>query len=644
MILPLAPHISPWIVGVCLFNGYWRTQVYRGRWGYPASWIKVVLVFGSSAGIFVSGFGSFSLEAATSLMVLAFALKLVEMRSRRDAFLIIFLSYFMVANAFLFNQTMAVAAYEFIAMIIITSALVGMNQMQSRVRPMASFWTSSALILQALPLTLILFLMFPRVMPLWSIPLPSAASTGLSEQMSPGDVAKLTRSDELAFRAVFEGAPPNARDMCWRGLVYTDFEAGTWQVGVPLPERAVGSGLAVGDPLAYEIFLEPTQNKWLFSLDTPISFDNGINLLADYRLLSDEPILSVKRYSVVSDMRQVQDVELHPALRYRNLFVSAEDNPRFKDYALRLEAGASDADEIIQRILRDVRKGEYHYTLSPPTLPSVSSIDAFWFDTRKGFCTHYAGAMVMALRMAGIPARMVGGYQGGEVNPTSQHVVVRQYQAHAWVEAWLSGRGWVRFDPTAAVAPERVEQGLNAALSSEDLASLSFFASARMNQESLLNGVLQWADTLEYRWNLWVVGYDNKVQKDVLKEWLGAVTPARVGMVLLVGGALSLLLVSITLFWRRRPASTHPVEKLVQRFAAGMARQGVSKRAEETPVEFVQRVCTAANIDAQPLCAELQAQLYDPDHVPSYLDRLRMSQTLRRIRFLMAMRRPLAGS
>ncbi len=202
----------------------------------------------------------------------------------------------------------------------------------------------------------------------------------------------------------------------------------------------------------------------------------------------------------------------------------------------------------------------------------------------------------------------------------------------------------MRFDPTAAVAPERVEQGLNAALSGEDLATLSFFASARMDRESLLNGVLQWADTLEYRWNLWVVGYDNKVQKDVLKEWLGKVTPARVGMVLLIGGALSLLLVSITLFWRRRPLSTHPAEKLVRRFAAAMARQGIHKRPEETPVEFVERVCTAANIDAQPLCADLQTQLYDPDYQPTYLERMRTTQTLRRIRFLMAMRRPLAGN
>ena len=633
VVVPLAAHISLWIVGVCLFCGFWRTQVYRGRWGYPPSWVKTLLVIASFVGIAASGYRSFTLEAATSLLVLAFALKLVEMKTRRDAYLVIYLSYFLVATAFLFNQTIALAAYELVAVFVVTAALVGLNQLQSRVRPLASLWTASALVLQAIPLTLVLFMLFPRIGPLWSIPMPSASATGLSDRLTPGDVASLSKSDELAFRAVFEGAPPLQRDMYWRGLTYSDFAYGTWAVGEPLPGRPKSaSGTAA---VTYEIFLEPTQSRWLYSLDVPVDYGPRMELLGDHRLLNREPVLSVLRYAVHSDPDRVLDKQLDPEIFTRETVLPPGDNPRIRGYATDLLDRAGTPRNVIQLMLEEIRSKSYRYTLNPPRLPRLNSIDEFWFETQAGFCTHYAGAMVFALRSLGVPARVVGGYQGGEINPVTGHVVVRQYQAHAWVEVWFPEDGWVRYDPTAAVAPERVEDGLNAALSSDDLAALSLFTTARMSGEGTLRKLLDWADSVEYQWNLWVVGYDAVTQGSVLEDLLGGITPARIGMAIGIGGGVSLLLVCISLFWRR-PTKRHPVQKILLHFCAHMAKRGYSRAPAETPDAYVERLCRIGNLESAEVRAELQRLYYDPNAAVSWQELGRLRAELRKIRFKLA--------
>ena len=634
VILPLAVHISPWIVAVCLFCGYWRSQVYGGRWGYPSGIVKTLLVVAAVAGIGLSGYSTFSLEAATSLLVLAFALKLVEMKNRRDAYLVIYLSYFLIATAFLFDQSMTLTAYEVFAAVIITAAMVGMNQLQTRVRPLASLWVAAGLILQALPLTLVLFLLFPRVAPLWSIPMPSASTTGLSDRVTPGDVASLSKSDELAFRVVFDGEVPALRDMYWRGLVYSEFQYGTWAVGEPL--EALPPLQSNAATLGYEVFLEPTQGKWLFSLDTPVQYSDRVDLLGDYRLVNAEPVLSVMRYRLESDPTYVMDRDPPAELWERETALPPNDNPRLRAFAEELYARTGSPEAMINAMLQQIRNDPYSYTLLPPVLPRLNSIDTFWFDSRRGFCTHYAGAMVYALRAVNIPARMVGGYQGGDFNPVTGHVVVRQYEAHAWVEAWLPQTGWTRIDPTAAVAPARVESGLSAALSSEDRAVLSFLTSARFGEEGLVSGMLQWFDSLEHRWNLWVVGYDATTQADVLKELLGKVTPAKIGLAILIGGGISLLLVSVALFFRRRPKQRHPVERLFHRFCATMARVGYVRSMHETPTAYILRLAGIAQIDGLRLVRRLQAQLYDPDASYSSAELRQLRQDLRKLRFKLA--------
>jgi transglutaminase-like putative cysteine protease len=639
VVLPHIQQLSPWIIAVCLFCCFWRSRVYLGHWAFPKRWIKVLLVIASVAGVALSGVGAFSLEAATSLLVLAFALKLVETKSRRDAYLVIFMSYFVIATQFLFDQSIAVAVYEIVAIAVVTAAMVGMNQLHTRVRPIASLKLASSLVLQALPFTLILFLFFPRIAPLWTVPLPAGASTGISDRIRPGDVAALTQSDELAFRAVFESDIPMNAALYWRGLVYSNYHNGTWSVDAATARSKAQALPEEGDPLTYEVILEPTLSKWLFALDTAVPVDRRITVTEDYRLVAPDPVMSVYRYQVDSYPQHARILDLSASDRLRDTRINPEQDPRLVAYAQNLYRGASDELDFAARILTEIRTQPFSYTLNPPLLPDQQAMDAFWFDTQAGFCSHYAGAFVMMMRSVGIPARVVGGYQGGEVNPITNHLVVRQYDAHAWAEIWVRGQGWVRMDPTSAVAPERIQQGLRAALSQSDRAELSLLTSARLGDWQFAGDFLRWTDSLEHRWNMWVIGYDPATQNKIISDLIGAITPTRVAITMFAGGALSLGAVALVLFWRRRPVPQHPVEKLFLRFASRAATQGYRRRPEETPRAYLERVGLDAGIDASQvrlIVAQLEASLYNPNVAWGRREMRTLRGQLRRLQFRLA--------
>ncbi len=649
VVLPHSQQLSPWIMAVCVVCGIWRWMVFQGRWDYPRRWLKAMLVLGSVAAVALSGSSAFSLETATSLLILAFALKLVEMKGRRDAYLVMYLGYFIIATEFLFSQSISMAAYELVAAVVVTASMVGMNQMHARVRPMGSFKLASALILQALPLMLVLFLFFPRIAPLWSIPLPGGAKTGISDRVTPGDIAKLSQSQEIAFRVEFESQIPAPSQLYWRGLVYSNFENGSWTQASPPPgqrqsilrtssqiswgtrvpeflpelenartEATVSGGVK---PLAYEILLQPTQSSWLFGLQVPTitesveagSQSNNIGLTRDFRLMSREPVSALMRYKVHSYSELVPDRELPDWIRTRETRLPLEDNPRTVQFAQGLFAESNSVEDFARRIMLQIGTGAYRYTLAPPGLPRSNSIDAFWFETQAGFCSHYAGAFVYMMRAAGIPARMVGGYQGGDLNPVGQFLVVRQMDAHAWTEVWIKGRGWVRYDPTNAVAPERIERGLDAALSSEDLGMFSVLTNARLSNFAGMADLIYMFDSVGHRWNLWVVGYDPNVQAAYLKKILGNVTPGKIAIVLLIGVALSMALVVIALFWRRRKVRLHPVLRIFLKFSKGVERFGFVRQSNESPAQFV------ARIDARrsSLIEQLDQLLYNSRNVSS---------------------------
>jgi transglutaminase-like putative cysteine protease len=652
VVLPHAAHITLWIIGVGFVCGCWRSLVFQGRWDYPQRWVKALLVVASVIGVGVSGKNVFSLETATGLLIVAFALKLVEMKSRRDAYIVIHLCYFIIAAEFLFDQSIGVALYGVLAMIIVTAAFVGLHQLHTRVRVATSLRTAAVLVLQAVPLMLVLFLFFPRVAPLWSVPLPGASRTGISDRIAPGDIAALTRSDEIAFRAVFDGDMPPLRALYWRGLVYSNFSQGTWSAGgfpVTPDNMPVAAGtraaflpkLADVAPIDYQVLLEPTQQSWLFALDVAVPVARGTALTRDYRLIADEPVATVLHYRAEAYPDAPTDKQLPDWLRRRETQLPEGDNPRILAFAKDLAQRSDGAESYLDNVLRYIRAEPFFYTLNPPKLENANSIDAFWFDSRRGFCSHFAGAFVYLARAAGIPARMIGGYQGGEVNPLTGHLVVRQFDAHAWAEVWLDGRGWVRMDPTAAVAPARIESGLDAALSESDRQVLSSVTGARFSGVPGLRDVFYLFESMQHRWNLWVVGYDTEEQARYLANLLGEVTPTRVGFAMLLGGGASLALVVVSLFWRRRPEPDHPAQRAFRRFADRLSRSGLNKRPEETPARFLRRVNEARNrppSEIAELIDQLDGLLYNPDVACSQQALRSLRSRLRRLQIDVSLR------
>lgn len=652
VVLPHALHISLWIVGVGVVCGCWRWMVFQGRWDYPQRWVKVLLVTAAAIGVAVSGKNVFSLETATGLLIVAFALKLIEMKSRRDAYLVIHLCYFIIAAEFLFDQSITTALYGCLAMVIVTAAFVGLHQLHTRVRASTSLRTATVLVFQAIPLMLVLFLFFPRVAPLWSVPLPGGANTGITDHVAPGDIAALTRSGEIAFRAQFDGEIPPLRDLYWRGLVYSRYQEGVWSVaGVPTgPDNAPAEAgitapflpaIATIAPQSYQVLLEPTQAAWLFSLDVAMPVTRGTALTRDFRLIADEPVHALIRYRADAYPNAVMDATLPDWLLRRETQLPDDDNARIVAFAHDLAARARDPEDFLIQVMQYIRTEPYVYTLNPPTLARHDSVDAFWFDTRRGFCSHFAGAFVYLARAAGIPARLIGGYQGGEVNPRGEHLIVHQFDAHAWAEVWLAGRGWVRYDPTAAVAPARIESGLNAALSDDDRAVLAQVSGARFDGVPGLRDVMYLFESMEHRWNMWVVGYDTELQASYLADLLGEVTPTRIGLAMLFGGAVSLGLVVLSLFWRRRTTSDHPAQRVFRRFTERMIRMGLARHPDETPGRYLQRVNVArhrAPSDITPLVDHLDALLYNPD-VPCTKGSLRtLRRSLRRLQVDVALR------
>ncbi|MEJ2090489.1 MAG: DUF3488 and transglutaminase-like domain-containing protein, partial [Gammaproteobacteria bacterium] len=374
----------------------------------PQRWVKTMLVVVSAGGVVVSGAGAFSLETAASLLIVAFALKLIEMKSRRDAYLVIFLGYFAIATEFLFDQSILVAVYQVGALIVVTAAMVSLNQLHSRVRPALSLKIAGALVMQAAPLMLILFFLFPRIAPLWTVPLPGSSITGLSDSVRPGDVAALTRSDRLAFRAVIDGPVPPLSQLYWRGLVYSDWKDGGWKAAERRGARELPAPSA--DDLDYEILLEPTMQTWLFSLSNATSRDVGVYRTVDDRLESRDPVLSVFRYRATSHRGVNRPTELPEGTRQRETSIDPAANPRLQALGRELIASHGDASAMMASILMTIRREPFRYTLNPPTYQSRDSLDEFWFEGRAGFCEHYASAFVYLMRSAGVPARVVGGY------------------------------------------------------------------------------------------------------------------------------------------------------------------------------------------------------------------------------------------
>jgi transglutaminase-like putative cysteine protease len=412
------------------------------------------------------------MEPMVAFLLTAFALKLTEMRSRKDAYVVVFLGYFVCLTMFLFSQDLLLVCYGLLLVWVLTTALIAMQRRDAALRDTAPLRLSALMLAQAFPLMLVLFFLFPRIGPLWSVPLKShAAQTGMSDRLRPGDVSRLSQSDEVAFRVQFAGEIPPVTELYWRGLVLSRFDGEEWRslryFEVPASQRREPPVQPQGAPLRYRVLMSPTQQNWLYGLRYARASRAGVMHLSDFRLYSPVVVESEYAYGVRSWPGTPLETELGDWRRNAETALPAGSNPRAVTLARTLyEAAGSDA-AYVEDLLEFFRGGGFAYTLQPPTLPAENAMDAFLFGDRRGFCEHYAYAFALLARAVGIPARIVGGYLGGEVNPVNRTVIVHQFDAHAWNEVWLEGQGWVRVDPTAVVAPDRLLYGLEQAVAAE---------------------------------------------------------------------------------------------------------------------------------------------------------------------------------
>lgn len=620
MLLALMMHLPPWILLLALVTSVWRFQVHRGRWSWPPRWARALMAVAAAAAVWFS-FGSLlGLEPMVALLLVASALKLLEARSQRDGYVLAILGFFICLTLFLFDQSIPSAIYALFCVALLLSALVALNQGAGVVHPSTGFRLSAGLLAQALPLMLLPFLFFPRIAPLWSVPLKRhGAETGMSDALRPGDVAKLGQNDAVAFRVRFEGDIPPMRELYWRGLTLGWFEDGTWyqHQARSMPEygRLLDEPVRTGPSLRYRVIQRPTQQRWLYGLRYAKPEGQGVIPTSDFRFVAPMPLDFEFGYRVES----WPDVALETDLPEWRKALEV-DYPRGRDPQTRAlirawQAEAASPEALVRRALQWFRTQPFFYTLEPPAIGDRDFVDRFLFDTRRGFCEHYAYSFVVMMRQAGIPARLVAGYQGGEINPVSETVIVRQLDAHAWAEVWLVGKGWVRVDPTAAVSPARVELGLAGALGNEaKFLADSPLSAFRYRDIGIINWLRMRYDAIAWQWQNVVVGFGGDTQIEVLKRLLGEITPSRMALFVLAGAFLILTPGTWWLLRAERSARPPPAERDFRRLCRELEKYGVERKRGETLSTYFTRAMVHIPADRkahfQQRVAWVEDQLY----------------------------------
>ena len=584
LVLVAAPHAlrAPWwltVLTLCLFA--WRFWYALNGAPLPSRWLVIGVAAVAMLGVWMEYRTLFGRQPGIILLVLFAGLKLLETRTHRDAALAAFLGYFLIITNFLYTQSIPTAALMCAALFALTATLVGFSAPRRSLK--ANLRSAWLLLAHAAPAALVLFLLFPRVQgPLWGLPQDAySGMTGLSESMSPGNLASLAQSDAIAFRAEFRGQTPPHAQRYWRGPVLWDFDGRTWSmIPVLLRDFTPPRG---GRPYPYDVVLEPHNRPWLFALESAASLPQGSRMTRDGQVLAAGPVRSRVRYEITSVVTPDADAQEDARLLSRALRLPPDSNPRAAALAAEWRAASSGDAEILARAIAFLRAGRYSYTLEPATL-GVQPVDDFLFNTKEGFCEHFASAFVFLLRAAGVPARVVTGYQGADLLPTDDYTIVRQSAAHAWAKYWQAGVGWVRADPTAAVAPNRI-------LRSRRLApppGLMAGALGTMSPELLAQLRGAW-ETLNNRWNQWVMNYSRGQQFDLLKN-LGFDSPSWEDLSLLLIGALSSLALAgaAWAWWDRHRVD--PWVRQMERLRRALQTLGVAASAHDAPRTLARRV------------------------------------------------------
>lgn len=584
VVAPHVAHLPVWIPFIFLGIGLWRLYALRRPASLPGQRLLLLAAVAAALGVLATYHTLFGRDAGVALLVVMLSLKLMEIRGLRDVMVALFLGYFLVITNFLYSQSIPMGFYMLAAVLLITATMVGLNH-AGKDAPWKRLRIAAVLLGQAVPVMLVLFVLFPRVPgPLWGLPSDAyAGMTGLSDTMAPGSISRLSQSGEVAFRVVFDGPAPPPRQRYWRGPVLNRFDGRTWSAG--LSRLGNAAFIAQGVPVGYTVTLEPHNKHWLFALDLPASVPTAARMTRDFQLLSTAPVRQRVRYHVLSYPHYEAMPELGENERGRALQLPPDANPRARKLAASWKASGAGGREIVARALSLFRNGPFVYTLTPPLL-GQEPVDDFLFNTRRGFCEHYAGSFVFLMRAAGVPARVVTGYQGGELNPLGNYLIVRQSDAHAWAEVWLENAGWVRVDPTAAVAPQRVESGIASVMAATEPVPML----ARVDITWLRQFGLAW-DSVNNTWNQWVLGYGTERQLEFLARLgMGLASWEEMAAGLMAGVGILLAAFAAFMLWRIRPAPADPAVAIYRRFRRKLARRGIVLLDSEGPRAFAERV------------------------------------------------------
>lgn len=622
-LLAALPHFAfmPWWASVgFLMLFVWRLGlVLSGRW-LPRDSVRWVAALACTAAVYAHYQTLFGREAGVTILLLFLGLKLLEMRARRDLFVVLFLCFFLLLTAFFETQSMLMAASSIVAVVMLVATMITMQFGEHEVSIGARMKMTGWLLLQALPLAAVLFVLFPRLQnPLWAMPDDKiVARMGLSDTMQPGSIAELKRSDEVAMRVLFHGPAPRESEMYWRGPVMTEFDGRSWRTegsgppSLPLPRPRLGAmtdlapGPGPGRTVRYTVTLEPNNQSWLIALEAPASIELGPQRIQPDPLMQmrlTHPIDSRTRYDVESRLDYRLGLHESEADLASQLRLPPGLNPRTSALAAQWMQEEPDPRARIARVMKLFSQAPFRYTMKPPTL-GTNGVDDFLFDTRAGFCEHYASAMAVLLRAMQIPARVVIGYQGGHANPVDGYWIVRQGDAHAWVEAWLAGRGWVRFDPVTAIAPERVDLDTRSEWSPQDEAEAGQWLQWRhhltLNMDAITNA-----------WNQWILSYDEANQKRLLDRFgLHSLFEDAWQLAGLLAAVLTVVIGAVALFTLHPRVPRDPTDRWYGEYCDRLAAVGLARARHETAGQHLERISPGLDAE-QVLSARRIVALYN---------------------------------
>jgi transglutaminase-like putative cysteine protease len=622
VVLPQVSHLPWWCTllaaGVLLWRGWLAVASRR----LPSQWWLLVLLVVSLGATWLTHRTLLGRDAGVTLIVILLALKTLELRARRDAFVIFFLGFFTMLTNFFFSQSLLTAAAMLVALLGLLTALVNAHMPVGKPPLLQAARTAGSMALLGAPVMAVLFLLFPRIGPLWGIPSDAMSGrSGLSANMQVGNIASLALDDSIAMRIRFEGPPPPQQELYFRGPVLSNFDGREWRALQPRlgsrfsPALSTPAGLQVtGTPVRYEVTLEPNNRPWVFVLDAtvraPVLPGMDTLMTGELQWIANRPVTDLLRYRAESYTSFRYGPRAAAGVLPEYVALPPGFNPRTLALARQLRSdpqlAAGGATALVNAALQRLRDGGYRYTLEPGTY-GQDTADEFWFDRKEGFCEHIASAFVVLMRAMDIPARVVTGYQGGERNQVDGFWTVRQSDAHAWAEVWLAGRGWVRVDPTSAVSPartgtfQRLQAPRGALATALGAVTPDFAASLRSAWEALNNA-----------WNQRILNYTQSKQLDLLKnlgfespswEDLSYVLIAVVVLVAVLGAGLTL--------WER---SQHdPWLRLLARARKRLLKAGVELPPASAPRQIATLVTSRFGASAQPLAdwlLQLERQRY----------------------------------